>query len=68
MDGIFTREKIYKLDKLVNAINNLTINEARYELNKSTASNAQGYLSSDPNTVTHTSNGPDTVNYNINII
>ena len=41
---IFTSEKLDKSYKIVGAINNLTINDARYELNKSTASDAQGNL------------------------
>ena len=58
---IFTSYKLDKSDKLVDAINNLTINDARYELNKATASDAQGNLTSDPDPVSHTSNGPDIV-------
>ena len=56
-DVIFTSEKLHKLDNLVDAINNLTINNAGYELKKSTASDAQGNLMSNQDTVTHTSNG-----------
>ena len=47
-----------KLYKLVNAINNLTINDTGYELNKVTTSGTQGDLTSNPDTVTHTINGP----------
>ena len=35
----------------------MTISDARYELNTATASDAQGGLTSDPDTVTNTSNG-----------
>ena len=52
---------IYKLeakksDELVNVVNNLTINDAEYELNIATASDTKGDLMSFPDTVTHTSN------------
>ena len=39
-DAIFTREKLDKSDELVEAINNLTINDAKYELNKATTSDS----------------------------
>ena len=55
-NAIFTSEKLEKLDELVDAINNLTINNTGYELNTATASDAQGDLTSDPDIVTHTSN------------
>ena len=55
-DAVFTSEKLDKSDNLVNEINNLTINESGYELNKATVSGTQGYLTSDSDTVTHTSN------------
>ena len=50
------RENLDKLDNLVNTINNLTINDAGYELNIATASDAQGHITSNTDTVTHTSN------------
>ena len=54
---IFTSEKLDKLDELVDAVNNLTINDAKYyESNTATASDEQGNLTSNPETVTHTSN------------
>ena len=53
---IFTSEKLEKLDKLVNAVKNMTINNTGYELNTSAASDAQGDFTSNPDTVTHTSN------------
>ena len=58
VNTIFTSEKLEKLDKLADAVKKLTINNAEYyELNTATASDAQGDLTSDPETVTHTSNG-----------
>ena len=56
-NAIFTSEKLEKLDELVDAFKNLKINDAGYELNTATASGAQGNCTSDPDTVTHTSNG-----------
>ena len=56
MNTIFTSEKLEKSDNLVNAINNLTIKDSRSELNTAIASAAQGYIMSDPDTVTHTRN------------
>ena len=54
---IFTSEKLDKLDELVDAIKKLTINDAEYyESNTETASDAQGNLTRNPETVTHTSN------------
>ena len=53
---LFTSERLDKSDNIVNAINHLTINDAGYELSKATASDAQGNITSDPDTVTHTSN------------
>ena len=44
------------MDKLVDAINNFTINDAGCELNTATTSDTQGDLTSDPDTVTHASN------------
>ena len=43
-NAIFTSEKIEKSDKIVDAVNKLTINYTRYELNTVTASDAQGNL------------------------
>ena len=56
MNAIFTSEKLEKLDKLVNAVKNMTINNTGYELNIATPSDAQVDLASNPDTVTHTSN------------
>ena len=55
-DAIFTFEKIDKSDRLVDSINNLTINDSGYELNTATTSDAQGNLTRNLDTVTHTSN------------
>ena len=49
---IFTSENTDKSDKLVKAINYLTINDSVYELNIGTTSDAQGNLTSNPDTVT----------------
>ena len=57
LDAIFTSEKLEKLDKLVEAINNLTINISGYAFSTATKSDAQGDLTSDPDTVTHNING-----------
>ena len=55
---IFISEKLYRSDYMVDAIKNLTINDAKYyESNTSTASDAQGDLTHNPETVTPTSNG-----------
>ena len=53
---IFTSEKLEISDNLVNAINNLTINDSGSELNTATASAVQGDLMSVPDTITHTRN------------
>ena len=57
LDAIFTSEKLDKLEELFGAINNLKINESGYELNTEAVSEAQGNLTSNPDTVTHSSNG-----------
>ena len=56
LNAVFTSEKLDKLDKLVDAIIDMTINNAIYELSTTTASDAQGDLMNDPDTVNHTSN------------
>ena len=64
--AIFKSEKLDKLDELVDAVNNLTINYSKYyESNTATASDAQGNLTSDPETVTHTINGLFNKNYRV---
>ena len=55
---IFTSENIYKYDELVNSVKNLTINDTKYYKSKTaTTSDTQGNIKSNPETVTHTSNG-----------
>ena len=57
-NAVFTSDKLGKLDYLVDAVKNLTINDAKYYQSKTaTESDAQVNLTSDPETVTHTSNG-----------
>ena len=59
---IFTTEKLDKSYDLVNTVNNLTINNAKYyESNTATSSDAQGDITNNPDTVTNTSNGNETV-------
>ena len=56
--AIFTSEKLDKQDKLVDAVKNLTINDAKYyESNTATASDAQVNIKCNEETVTHTSKG-----------
>ena len=57
-NAIFTGEKLDKLDELVDTLKNLTINDAKYyESNTATTSDAQGNLTNNPETITHTRNG-----------
>ena len=56
-NAIFIKEKVQTQENLVDAINNLTINNAGYALNTVTVSGAQGDPTSNPDTVTYTSNG-----------
>ena len=65
-DVIFTSKKLDKSEELVNAINHLKINYARYELKKASFVYARSGLTSDTNTVTHTRNRPDTVTHTSN--
>ena len=54
---IFTSEDIDKLDELVDAVNKLKINDAKYyELDTATVSNAHGDLSRNLETINHTCN------------
>ena len=62
-EAIFISEKLDKSDELVDEINKSTINNSGYELNKATASEAQGNLTSYLETVNQTSNGILTKNY-----
>ena len=57
LNTIFTSDKLEKSDKLVNAINNFTINNAVYELITVTPRDPQGDLTRDPDTVTRISTG-----------
>ena len=53
---IFTSKKLKKSDELVDAVKNLEINNAIcYDSSTETASYAQVQLTSNPETVTHTS-------------
>ena len=55
------------MHKLVDAVNNLIINDARYyESNTATASDSQDYLTRNPETVTHTRSGNETANHTSN--
>ena len=63
-NAIFTSEKLYKLNKLLDTIKNLTINDAKYyESNRATASDLQVDLKGNTETVTHTINGSFEKNY-----
>ena len=54
---IFTSEKLEKPDELVDVVKKLKINNAKYyESNTATVSDAQGNLTINPETVTHSSN------------
>ena len=65
-NAIFTSEKLDKSDDLVDSVNNLTINNTKYyESNTVTASDAQGNLTRNPDTVTHTRNKDETVSHTI---
>ena len=57
LDATFTCENIEKSDELVNAINNLIMNDDGYELNTVKASDTQDNLMRKIDTVNHTSNG-----------
>ena len=68
-NAIFTSEKLDKLDALVDAVNNLTINNAKYyESNTATAGDAQGDLTQYLETFSHTSNSNETVTHTSNEI
>ena len=58
VNSIFTSDKLEKSDELVDAVKNLTINDAGYyKSNTATTSGAQDNLTYNLNTVNHTSNG-----------
>ena len=66
-NATFTSEKLDKSEMLVEAVNNLIINDARYyESNTTTASDAKGDLTRNLETVTHTRNGNETANHTSN--
>ena len=61
-NAIFKGEKLDKLDKLSDAVKDLTINNTKYyESNTANASDAQGDHTHNPETVTNTMNGNETV-------
>ena len=61
-NAIFTSEKLDKLDEMEDTLKDLTINNSEYYAsNSATASDAQGDLTRDPKTVTHTSNRKEKV-------
>ena len=53
---IFASENLENPDDLVDAVVNMTINDVGYELNTSTASDAQVKFARDPDTITCISN------------
>ena len=64
---IFTSEKLDKSDGLVDAVKNLTINDSEYyQSNKVTASDTQGDITHNPETITGTRNRNDTVTHTRN--
>ena len=66
-NAIFTSEKLDKSDELVDAVNNLTVNEAEYyESNTETTSDTQGDLTRNTETVTCASNMNKTVTHTRN--
>ena len=55
-NGIFTSEKLDKLDEMVDTLNDLTIKNSEYYVSKSAIANdKKGDPASNPKTVTHTS-------------
>ena len=61
-NATFTSQKLDKSDKLEDSLNDLTINDTEYyELNSETLIGAQGDLTRNTETVTHTSNSNETV-------
>ena len=54
---IFTSEKLEKSEELVDAVKNLTVNDAKYyDSNTATVRDEQVNITSDPETVSHTCN------------
>ena len=63
-NAIFTSENLDKSDELIDAVKNLKINDAEYyESKTATENDAQGGLTRNPETETHTSNGNETVTH-----
>ena len=61
---IFTSENLDKSDELLDTVKNLTINDSKYyESNTATASDSQGDITRNPETVTRTSNRNETVTH-----
>ena len=56
-NAIFASDKIGNLDDLVDAVANMTTNDAGYELNISTTSDTQVEFASNLDKITHISNG-----------
>ena len=64
---IIKSEKVDKSDDMVDAVKNVTINnDEYYESQTATASDAQGDLIQNPETVTHTRNENKAVTHNSN--
>ena len=66
-NAIYTSEKLVKSDEMVEAVNNLTINDAKYyRSSTATASDTQVDLIHNPETDPCTSNGNETVTHTRN--
>ena len=57
LNAIFASEKLRKSYDLVNTVANMKINDIRYRLNTATTNVVQVEFTSDPDKITHTSNG-----------
>ena len=57
LNAVFASEKLENLDGLVDAVVNMKINNIKYQLNAAILSDAQVKFASDPEKITHTSNG-----------
>ena len=63
-NSVFTSEKIDKSDELVDAVNNMKINDAKYyESDIATTNDAHGDPTHNTETVNHTSNKNETVTH-----
>ena len=66
---VFKKEKIDNLDGLVDAVKDLTINDAKYyKSDAATVNDTQGDHTCDPKTITRTSNGNEKVMHTSNRI